>query len=399
MSVAPLSGIRVIDWTHVLAGPACAYYLGLLGAEVIKVERPGRGDAIRHRSGTDRARAAQGMSTAYMTQAGGKKSIALDLASEKGREAFDRLLRSADVLVENHRPSTLAGLGLTESQTRAMNPGLVHCAMTGFGRGSDMADAPAYDVNIQAISGLMALTGTQETGPTRTGAPVIDYATGLAGALGVMSALMARARTGHGAFVDVSMLETAFTLMSSTIADYQLTGTAPKPRGNAANSRSPSSGTFDCKVGLISLGVNEEAQFSALAAVLGRSDWMTDPRFSTAKARDENADALFVELSAVLLTQTAEQWERTLMCAGVPCARVRTLADALMLPAATERDFATRGAGGFAGLPFRSDQIALERREETPSVLGADTRAILASLGYSEDEVAAIDAASLASPV
>ena len=386
---APLDGIRVIDWTHVLAGPACAYYLGVLGAEVIKVERPVRGDAMRHRGGSDADRAARGMSTAYMTQSAGKASLALDLDSADGRAVFARLLQRADVLVENHRPATLARLGLGEAQTRAMNPRLIHCAMTGYGRNNDMAEAPAYDVNIQAISGLMALTGTQETGPTRTGAPIIDYATGLAGALGVMSALMARGQTGEGAFVDVSMLETAFALMSATITDYCLTGTAPKPRGNAANSRSPSSGTFACLAGHISLGVNEEAQFQALAHALGQSDWLQDPRFATPCARDTHRDALGAALSAVLRTRPAAEWENVLMAAGVPCARLRTLPQALDLPAAHQRNYAARGPAGFSGLPFvleGTDRVS----GAAPKALGADTRAVLADLGYGDAEVEAL---------
>ncbi|WP_195819282.1 CaiB/BaiF CoA transferase family protein [Roseobacter sp. MH60115] len=384
---APLEGIRVIDWTHVLAGPACAYYLGLLGAEVIKVERPGRGDAMRHRGGSDKARAAAGMSTAYMTQAAGKQSLALDLGTAAGRAVFHRLLRSADVLVENHRPATLERLDLTEGATRAINPRLIHCAMTGYGRGNDMAGAPAYDVNIQAISGLMTLTGTVETGPTRTGAPIIDYATGLAGALGVMSALMTRTRTGKGAFVDVSMLETAFSLMSSTIADYRLTGTAPRARGNAANSRSPSSGVFKCAEGQISLGVNEEGQFRAFARALDRAEWLDDPRFGNPEARDRNGVALGQAISGVLCTQSADVWEQVLMAAGVPCARLRTLPEALDLTASLQRGFAARGSAGFCGLPFAMAAAPDPTNATDPQALGADTGAVLGDLGYAPSEV------------
>ncbi len=381
---APLKGIRVIDWTHVLAGPACAYYLGQLGADVIKVEKPGRGDAMRHRGGSDAKRAADGMSTAFMTQAAGKQSLAVDLETPNGRDVFEKLLQSADVLVENHRPSTLKRLGLTEQDTRAINPKLIHCAMTGYGRGNTMSEAPAYDVNIQAISGLMALTGTQDTGPIRTGAPIIDYATGLAGALGVMSALMSRQHTGEGRFVDVSMLETAFALMSSTVTDFSLTGTEPKPRGNAANSRSPSSGAFVCKEGHISLGVNEDAQFRGLAVALGKDDWLRDRRFATPASRDENRNALSDELAAVLLTETAQVWEDKLLSAGVPSARLRTLAEALDLPPSKIRAFAERGPAGYLGLPFK---FRTDISQTEPRKLGADTSRILEGLNFSETEI------------
>lgn len=384
---APLEGIRVVDWTHVLAGPAAAYYLGLLGAEVIKVEHPTRGDAMRHRGGSDRVRAADAMSTAFLTQAAGKHALAVDLATEDGREIFEQLLKTADVLVENHRPETLSRLDLSEDTTRVLNPRLIHCAMTGYGRGNAFADAPAYDVNIQAISGLMALTGTDETGPLRTGAPIIDYATGMAAAMAVVAALMQRERTGLGNFVDVSMLETAFSLMSSSITDFRLTGDPPQPAGNAANSRSPSSGTFACAEGHISLGVNEEAQFQALARALGCEDWLSDPRFADPAIRFRNASDLSTEIADALQSRSADEWERILMTQGVPCARLRTLPDALELAPARERAFATRGAAGFCGLPFSMQGLPGGSDALAPMPLGAGTRGILVELGYAETEI------------
>ncbi len=391
----PLKGIRVIDWTHVLAGPACAYYLGQLGAEVIKVEHPERGDAMRHRGGSDPERASVGMSTAFLTQGAGKRYLALDLEHPEGRDVFTRLLGTADVLVENHRPSTLERLNLTERHTQAINPRLIHCAMTGYGRNTPMADAPAYDVNIQAISGLMALTGTQESGPIRTGAPIIDYATGLAGALGIMSALMTRNHTGTGGFVDVSMLETAFALMSSTITDFRLTGNEPQPRGNAANSRSPSAGTFPCREGHISLGVNEAAQFDALAVAIGRADWLGNAQFASSEARTKNRAVLGQELSAVLLTKSACEWEEILLGAGVPCARLRSLAEALDLPAASGRQFERRGPAGYPGLPFT---LKTAFDNTPPRAIGADTRVVLESLGLDHTKINSLSAKGIVGP-
>lgn len=352
----PLDGIRVVDFTHVLAGPACAYYLGLLGADVIKVERPGRGDAMRHRGGTDAGRNAAGMSTAYVTQGAGKRSVEIDLETPAGRAQMDALLAGADVLVENHRPSTLARLGLIWDRLHALNPRLIHCAVTGYGRGGARHDVPAYDINIQAASGLMSLTGTPETGPMRTGAPVIDYSVALAAGFAICAALVERARTGKGGFVDVSMLDTAFTLMSATIADYMLTGNEPKPRGNAANSRSPLSGTFACRNGLLALGVNEDAQFCRLADVLGQTAWISDPRFSTAVARDQNGPVLSHLLSQILLNRDAVEWEAALVAANVPATRVTTLPEALESHDADGRDFLVDPGTGRAtvpGLPFR----------------------------------------------
>ena len=372
----PLAGVRVIDFTHVLAGPACAYQLGLMGAEVIKLERPGRGDAMRHRGGTDRARAAAGMSTAYLAQAAGKRSVALDLETSHGRAAMEGLLAGADVLVENHRPSTLARLGLDWDGLHARHPRLVHCAMTGYGRGGTLEDAPAYDVNIQAASGLMALTGTAETGPTRVGAPVIDYATALAAGFGICAALFERERTGTGRLVDVSMLDTAFALMASTAVDHALTGNVPQPRGNAANSRSPSSGTFPCREGLLSLGVNEEAQFVALARALDRGRWLDDERFAEPGARDRHKAALADELAGALAAATAAEWEERLLAAGVPAARVRSLPEALERAAADGRPFLDDGAGTPSPrLPLRMRGLTMPTAPAEP--LGASTRDVL----------------------
>ena len=268
MNDKPLKGIKVIDFTHVLAGPACAYYLGLLGADIIKVESVSKGDAMRHRGGTSEKLSSKGMSTAYMTQASGKRSIALDINTKEGFIIFEKMLKNTDVLVENHRPETLQKLGLTTAYLKNNNSRLIHCALTGYGRTGDKENASAYDVNIQAISGIMNLTGFEGQGPIRTGAPIMDYSVALAAGFAISSALFQRTKTGKGSFIDVSMLETAYTLMSSTIVDYLYTGNEPKQRGNAANSRSPTAGSFECKEGLISLGVNEEHQFHNLAKML-----------------------------------------------------------------------------------------------------------------------------------
>ena len=224
----PYENLLVIDFTHVLAGPACAYYLGLLGADVIKVESVHKGDAIRHRGGTDKAGAKAGMSTSYLTQGAGKKSIALDLETEAGMASFQQLLARADVLVENHVPETMRRLGLDEKTLAERHPQLIHCAMTGYGRGGPQENVAAYDVNIQAACGLMDATGTAESGPIRTGAPVLDYATAMAASFAISAALFEREKSGRGSFIDVSMLETGLSLMSSTVTDYLKAGNAPQ---------------------------------------------------------------------------------------------------------------------------------------------------------------------------
>lgn len=386
---SPFVGLRVIDFTHVLAGPACAYYLGLLGAEVIKVESPQKGDAMRHRGGTDSVRSAQGMSTAYLTQAAGKASVAIDLQTDDGRLAMEQLLASADVFVENHRPQTAHALGLDEQATQALNPRLIHCSLTGYGRGGELENAPAYDVNIQAASGIMTLTGTQETGPLRTGAPIMDYSVALAASFAISAALYEREKTGRGTFIDVSMMETAYTLMSSTITDYMATGNAPKPRGNAANSRSPGAGSFPCRQGVLSLGVNEEPQFRALAKGLGRSSWLDDPRFAERAARLANAADLEAEIVEALSVKSADEWEQELMHLGVPVAKIRTLPESLNQAHIKARRFLhhdPQTGASVPSLPFRIGQTQAHHPRGSMPELGLDTKTVLASLNQDAAE-------------
>ena len=382
----PFKDLLVIDFTHVLAGPACAYYLGLLGARVIKVESATKGDAIRHRGGTDADGAAKGMSTSYLTQGAGKSSIALDLDTEDGASVFHRLLARADVLVENHIPETMQRLGLDEARIAERHPHLIHCAMTGYGRGGPQENTAAYDVNIQAACGLMEATGTVESGPIRAGAPVLDYVTALAAGFAVSAALYEREKTGRGTFIDVSMLETGLSLMSSTVTDYLKTGNAPKRRGNLANSRSPGAGSFACSEGVISLGVNEESHFRNLAVALGREDWLTDPRFATRPERKTHAEALVAELETELLRRPASAWEPVLQQAGVPAARLRTLPECLASDQVRDRHYIhTDPETGLATptLPFRLGSAPSHIPNRPAPRLGADTDAILAWL---EDE-------------
>jgi len=319
------------------------------------VESVSKGDAIRHRGGTDANAAKAGMSTSYLTQGAGKRSIALDLQSPEGFDQFHQLLARADVLVENHVPETLRRMHLNEADLADRHPHLIHCAMTGYGRGGPQENTAAYDVNIQAACGLMEATGTQESGPIRTGAPVLDYGTALAASFAISAALYERASNGQGTFIDVSMLETGLTLMSSSVTDYLKTNNAPKRRGNLANSRSPGAGSFPCKEGVMSLGVNEESHFENLAKALGRDDWLTDPRYAQRDERKLNAVELATEIEAELAKHTAIEWESRLQRAGVPAARLRTLPEALASPQVQARGFVqTTGDGvDVPTLPFR----------------------------------------------
>lgn len=351
----PFSGLIVVDFTHVLAGPACSYYLGLLGATVIKVESSKKGDAIRHRGGTDTLGASRGMSTAYLTQGAGKQSIALDLATDDDFETMMGLLSIADVFVENHLPETMKRLGLDEARLSQNFPHLIHCAMTGYGRGGPQKNTSAYDVNIQASCGLMDATGTTESGPIRAGAPVLDYGTAMSASFAISAALFERSKTGKGTFVDVSMLETGLSLMSSTITDYLKTGNAPQRRGNLANSRSPGAGSFPCRTGVISLGVNEEPHFQSLARSLDCDHWLDDPRFSKPDARKKHTVELVAEIEGKLLEKDAVEWEAILQKNGIPAARLRSLPEALASKQVVTRGFVQTTDDGVhvPTVPFR----------------------------------------------
>ena len=354
----PFENILIVDFTHVLAGPACAYYFGLLGARIIKVESEQRGDGIRYRGGTDKQAAAAGMSTAYLTQGAGKEAVAIDLSTDNGREVMALLLSKADIFIENHLPETMKQLNLDEQTVTAHYPHLIYCSLTGYGRGDAQGNVPAYDVNIQAASGLMDMTGTAETGPTRTGAPILDYSTGLSAAFAISSALFQRDRTGKGCFIDVSMLETALTLMSSSVTDYFKTGNEPKRRGNFANSRSPGAGNFPCLRGMISLGVNEEQHFHNLAEALGREDWLLDPRFADRQQRQTHVDQFVSELEVELIKYDAADVEVMLQKQGVPAARVRTMKECLDSKQIAQRNYIhSDPVTGLKtpGLPFQID--------------------------------------------
>lgn len=383
----PFAGLLVVDFTHVLAGPACSYYLGLLGADVVKVESPEKGDAIRHRGGTDTQASSAGMSTSYLTQGAGKRSIALDLETEHGLARFHQLLQRADVLVENHVPATMQRLELDEKTLAARHPHLIHCAMTGYGRGGPQQNTAAYDVNIQAACGLMEATGTQQSGPIRAGAPVLDYGTAMAAGFAISAALFERASTGQGTFIDISMLETGLSLMSSSVTDYLKTGNAPQRRGNLANSRSPGAGSFPCKSGVLSLGVNEESHFKSLALALKREDWLSDSRYCDRAERKQHAEELAAEIEQALAADTAENWEPILQAAGVPAARLRSLPEALASDQIQARGFVqtTDDGNKVPTLPFRLGGASAYLPASSAPTLGQHTAEIEDWLNESTD--------------
>jgi crotonobetainyl-CoA:carnitine CoA-transferase CaiB-like acyl-CoA transferase len=392
MSDRPLSGIRIIDLTHVLAGPYCTYLLGLLGAEVVKVEAPA-GDVAR-RGGTSGPLGDLGLGANFLAQAAGKRTLAADIRTAEGAQILRDLLRGADVFVEGLRPGVVTGAGFDEASLRAFNPRLVFASITGFGQDGPFSAWPAYDHVIQAMSGLMSVTGTPESAPLRVGPPVVDYVTGLYAAFAVMAGLAARERTGAFQRVDVAMRDCAFAIMSSVISGHLNAGTIPKPAGNTAASDSPSSGVFATKDGLLALAANHERQFRELCIALGRPDLASDPRYVDPTERRVNREGLTAELEAIFAARTAADWEEVLMTAGVPAGRVRSIPEAVAEPQTAARgmlrqlfspelgrDVVVPGAAfnlnGSAPIPSAA-----------PQRIGADTVAILEELGYDSNRIA-----------
>jgi len=390
-----LAGIRVLDLTNVLAGPFCGYQLAQLGAEVIKVETPGTGDLARQ-LGADPALNRAAMGASFLAQNAGKKSITLNLKSESGRAVMMRLIASADVLVENFRPGVMDRLGLGYDRLKEAAPGLVYCAVSGFGQDGPLAGNPAYDQIVQGLSGVMSVTGTPETAPLRVGYPVADTIGGLTAAFAIAAALVRKGRTGQGEFIDVSMLEATLVTMGWQISNWLIAGVRPRPMGNENMTAAPS-GTFRTGDGLINIAANKQEQFETLARLLGAEELATDPRFAEREARKVNRDILRDEIEQRLASDGAAHWAARLNRHGVPAGEVLSVPDVLEHPQIRGRDL-VRTFEQVEGVdrPVRVVRAGFRLRsgdpgpETPPPALGADTDDILAGLGLAPEAIAAL---------
>ena len=377
----PFEGIRVIDVTHVLAGPFATYQLAVLGADVIKVEHPDDPDQSRG-VGTDKELNRRNMGTAFLTQASNKRSITLDLKLGKDRDILKKLVATADVLVENYRPGAFDALGLGYDAMAAINPRLIYASFSAFGQHGPRSTQTAYDHVIQATSGIMAMTGTKEVHPVKLGAPVIDYATGTTGAFALAAALFQRERTGKGQRIEMAMLDVAMILASSHLTGYLRNGVHPTPRGNSHPHATNSA--YVTKSGTLMLGASNLRQQRRLWTVLSRPDMIKRNN----EERDADHEREVAVLAEIMLRRSADKWEEFLQARHVPAARVRTMGEAVSDPQLATRGIIHRHAqaagieGGY-GVPLAAFTFAHggPRIDTPPPMLGQHNQEIFDELG------------------
>jgi crotonobetainyl-CoA:carnitine CoA-transferase CaiB-like acyl-CoA transferase len=369
--VQALSGIVVADFTRVLAGPLATMVLGDLGATVLKIERPDGGDDTR---AWGPPYAADGQSTYFHAINRNKRSLALDLGSPLGRSDARAVADRADVLVENFRPGTMERFGLGYADLVDANPGLVYCSLTGFGAGAG-AGLPGYDPVVQAVGGLMSVTGPPDQ-PSKTGVALVDVISGLYLALGVLAALRERDSSGRGQHVEIDLLSSQLASLANLGSAFLHTGVSPRPMGNAHPSIVPYQ-TFETADRPLMIGCGNDRQWRAMAAVLGRPELATDPRFECNPQRVAHRDVLIPLLSEAFAAKPAAEWTELLSGAGIPCGPVNDVAMAYDLAAALD----LAPVAHVAGLPTAASPLRLSgtpvRYDLPPPQLGADTAQVL----------------------
>ncbi len=388
-----LSGFRVLDLTNVLAGPFCCHQLAHMGAQVIKVEVPGSGDLARQ-LGADPELNEGLMGVSFLAQNTGKQSITINFKHPEGKAVLRRLVRTADVLVENFRPGVMDRLELGFTALREENPELVYCAVSGFGQDGPLCHLPAYDQIIQGMSGIMSITGDAESSPLRVGYPISDTVGGMTAAFAITGALTGgKAGRRRGCFIDISMLEATLATMGWVVSNWLIADQAPQPMGNDNFTASPS-GTFRTGDGLLNIAANKQEQFETTCRILERADLIEDPRFRQRQTRLLHRAALKTELEKALVSKSAKQWQDLLSRAGVPAGRVLSVPQAV-----AQTQVSTRGLiGEFEDAPGVGRPIRVARTgvkidgqalstSEPPPALGQHTDDVLRSLGYNAQSI------------
>ncbi|HEX3537153.1 MAG TPA: CoA transferase [Stellaceae bacterium] len=390
----PLSGIRVIDLTRILAGPFCAMLLADMGAEVIKIETPGAGDPLRGQGAIR-----DGLSWYFAGLNRNKRSLTLNLRSEEGKAVLARLIAGSDVLVENFRPGVLAAMGFAEDRLTTLKPDLVTCSISGFGTTGPYRDRPSFDFIAQAMSGFMAVTGEAGGQPLRAGPPIADLVAGIYGALGICAALVRRGRNGKGDTVGSSLNNGLVSLMSFLAANYFATGEVPARSGNDHAIVAPY-GLFRTKDGEVAVAPSQEQSYQRLVDAIGAPELRADPRFASNDLRVANRAAINAAVEAKLATGTTEEWIERLNSAGVPCGRVMSLPEVFADPQVLDQDMVLQqdhpdhGTVSMLGFPVKFAEAPCALRRPAPE-LGADTEAVLREFGYSDVDIAALRAGAV----
>lgn len=403
----PLKGVRILDLSRALAGPWCVQTLADMGAEVIKIERPGTGDESRQWGPpwlSDGDSGAARESAYFLSANRNKQSVAIDIGRPEGQELVRRLARESDVLVENFKVGNLARFGLDWATLSGIDPSLIYCSITGFGQDGPYAERPGYDYLFQGLGGVMSVTGAPDgvegAGPQRVGLPVVDMFTGMYAAVAVLGALHHRDVTGEGQYIDVSLFDSVMALGAGQISNYFVGGRIPHRIGNSSPNIAPYQ-VFRCADGEMILACANQQQFESLCRAIGQPQWIADERFRGNASRLAHRRALESLLTDVFLARGQMEWEEILSAAGVPCGPINDYARAVAHPQALHRG--TRvdlphalgvQAPGIAS-PIRYSSTPVEYRS-APPILGQHTRSVLArNLGLDAAEIARLESEAI----